>query len=115
MTIQECYARTGSNYDDCIKRLMRDTLVKKFALKFLDEGSFAQLREALAQEDRETAFRAAHTLKGVCQNLSFTRLADSSSACTEALRSGDMETAVTLLPLVERDYTELISALRQVE
>lgn len=115
MTIQECYALTGSNYSDALRRLMRDTIVKKFALKFLNEGSFALLRDSLAQADTPTAFRAAHTLKGVCQNLSFTKLAQSASACTEALRQEDLNQAKVLFADVERDYVSLIDALRQVE
>lgn len=115
MTIQECYALTGSNYSDVLRRLMREMLVKKFALKFLDEGSFALLRDSLAQADTPTAFRAAHTLKGVCQNLSFTNLAQSASACTEALRQEDLTRAKALFADVERDYISLIDALRQVE
>lgn len=115
MTIQECYALTGSNYSDVLRRLMREPLVKKFALKFLNEESFALLRDSLAQGDVPTAFRAAHTLKGVCQNLSFTNLAQSASACTEALRQENLAQAKALFADVERDYVSLIHALRQVE
>ena len=34
----------------------------------------------------EDAFRGAHTLKGVCQNLSFDRLYEASNELTELLR-----------------------------
>lgn len=115
MTIQECYTLTGSNYSEALRRLMREMLIKKFALKFLDDGSFALLHDSLAQADTPTAFRAAHTLKGVCQNLSFTNLAQSASACTEALRQGDLTRAKVLFADVEQDYVSLIDALRQVE
>ena len=43
--------------------------VRRFALKFLQDDSFPNLKKALEAQDAPTAFRAAHTLKGVCQNL----------------------------------------------
>ena len=39
----------------------------------------------------EDAFRSAHTLKGVCQNLSFDRLYEVSHELTELLRDGTGE------------------------
>ncbi len=38
--------------------------IKKFVLKFLDDNSYANLKEAIAAGNVEEAFRAAHTLKG---------------------------------------------------
>jgi len=37
------------------------------------------------------AFRAAHTLKGVCQNLGFTNLYQPTCDLTEVLRTGTLE------------------------
>lgn len=115
MTIQDAYAITGSNYSDVLGRLVRDSLVEKFALRFVQDDSFSLLKESLSRDDCATAFRAAHTLKGVCQNLSFTVLASSASACTEALRSGDLAGGKQLFSQVESDYQTLIAALSQVE
>ena len=56
--------------------------------KFLDDGSYQELVNALKEGRDEDAFRAAHTLKGVCQNLSFTSLYEPSQTITEALRGG---------------------------
>ena len=112
MTIQDAYAITGSNYSDVLGRLVRDTLVEKFALRFVQDDSFALLKESLANDDCATAFRAAHTLKGVCQNLSV--LASSASACTEALRAGDLAGGKQLFAQVETDYQALVAALSQV-
>lgn len=86
MTLQDCYAALGGDYEDVSARLRSDRLIQKFLLKYLDDPSFDQLCAAMAAKDREEAFRAAHTIKGVCQNLSFTRLLDSSSRLSDALR-----------------------------
>ena len=71
MTIRECYEELGLDFDAVLSRLINERLVQKFALKFLDDPSFQNLKDALDSKDVETAFRAAHTLKGVCLNLGF--------------------------------------------
>ena len=78
MTIRECYGELGLDFDAVLSRLVNEKLVQKFALKFLDDPSFQNLKDALDSKDVETAFRAAHTLKGVCLNLGFDNLYPSS-------------------------------------
>lgn len=86
MTIKECYEKVGSDYDGVLKRLGSEALVKRFAVKFLNDPSFQELTDGLAAQDGEKAFRAAHTLKGVCLNLGFTELYKVSAELTEVLR-----------------------------
>lgn len=88
MTLKECYAALGGNYDEVMGRLRSERLVQKFVLKFLNDGSYQLLQDSLAAGDREEAFRAAHTIKGVCANLAFNELLESSERLTEALRDG---------------------------
>ena len=87
MTIQECYAALEGDYQEVLGRLYSEALVQKFVGKFLADQSFQLLESSMKTENYEEAFRAAHTLKGVCQNLSFTRLYQSSHEITEALRT----------------------------
>ena len=63
----------------------------------------------------EEAFRAAHTLKGVSQNLGFTRLYESSHEITEALRTKNYDLAAQLLSKVEADYAQTEAAIRQFQ
>ena len=88
MTLQECYTALGGNYDDAISRLRSERLVTKFVVKFLDDDSCALLLRSMDEKNYEEAFRAAHTIKGVCQNLSFTSLYEVSNRLNEALRNG---------------------------
>ena len=74
MTMQECYKAIGGNYEAVLGRLHSEALIRRFALKFLEDQSYIQLKQALENKNYEDAFRSAHTLKGVCQNLSFDRL-----------------------------------------
>lgn len=105
MTLQECYAAMGGDYTDVIGRLRSERLVQKFVLKFLDDPSYDLLCRSLEGQNYEDAFRAAHTIKGVCQNLSIVRLGESSSALTEALRSGWTPQVDVLFQKVQEDYT----------
>ena len=69
MTLEQVYAAIGGDYKGVMERLPSADFVRRFALKFLQDDSFPNLKKALEEKDAPTAFRAAHTLKGVCQNL----------------------------------------------
>ena len=49
-------------------------MIGRFVRMFLQDDSFQILEEALRRGDVKEAFRGAHTLKGVCQNLGFSNL-----------------------------------------
>ena len=91
MTLREFYEVTGGDYGDVMGRFVTEERVLRFVRKFPADGSFAALKSSLADGNAQEAFRAAHTIKGVCQNLSFSRLSDSSARLTEALRGGKGE------------------------
>ena len=115
MTVEECYDKIGGNYKEVIQRLPGESFVKKFAIKFLDDPSFATLKKALEEQDLETAFRGAHTLKGVCQNLSFDALYEVSAALTESLRAGTLEGSGPLFAKVEEQYQRTVAGLRELQ
>ena len=114
MTLQECYAALGGDYEDAKGRLRSDRLVQKFVLKFLSDGSYDLLCRSLEDGNREEAFRAAHTIKGVCANLGFSALLESSERLTEALRDGapPQPGEEELIRRVGEDYQRTIQAIR---
>ena len=112
MSLKECYIALGGDYDDVISRLRTEKLVQKFVLKFLNDPSYDNLCKALEAEDYEEAFRASHTIKGVCQNLSFTTLQKSSGELTEALRNGWTPEAEGLIQQVKADYQQVVAAIQ---
>ena len=63
MTVKECYEQMGSDYEGVLGRMGSEAMIKRFALKFLQDPSFNNLKENLEKNDGEEAFRAAHTLK----------------------------------------------------
>lgn len=115
MTIEECYNMLGGSLEQIKKRLPSVSLIKKFVAKFPDDRSFAELCLSMQNGERTEAFRAAHTLKGVCANLGFDRLLSSADQLTELLRP-ESETipqnAFSLLEDVKKDYELTVDAIR---
>ena len=56
MDIKECYDAFGGNYEEAKARMMKDDIIKRFIIKFLSDGSFEQLNEALEEKKYEDAF-----------------------------------------------------------
>ncbi|MDO5144458.1 MAG: Hpt domain-containing protein [bacterium] len=115
MTIEECYQLLGGNFAEVMTRLPSVKLVEKFAVKFLGDDSYDTLVREMAAGNRQSAFRAAHTLKGVCANMSFTRLFQSASLLTEELRGDGTaipDHALALLEDVKRDYDLTANTIR---
>jgi len=117
MTLQECYEAIGGNYEDVLKRLRSEVLIKKFTLKFLEDKSYSQLKQALEDKNFEDAFRGAHTLKGVCQNLSFDRLYEVSRDLTELLRdrTGEQPGIPEAMEKVTEVYEETIEGIKKLQ
>ena len=57
----------GANYEDVLKRLYNEGMICRFTLMFLNDDSYPKLEQALKEGNVKEAFRAAHTLKGVCR------------------------------------------------
>lgn len=120
MNLEEFYEFCGGSYTTAKSRLQSDALIQRFVLKFLSDGSYNALCEAVQAGDNQAAFMAAHTLKGVCQNLSFDRLAASAGALTELLRHWETEpvdpaVCQTMLEDVIADYNVVANALEQLK
>ena len=47
MTMRECYEAIGGNYEAVQGRLHSEALIRRFTLKFLEDQSYIQLKQAL--------------------------------------------------------------------
>ncbi len=112
MTLQECYTALGGDYEGVTARLRGERLVRKFVLKFLDDKSYELFCAMMAEKNYEEAFRAAHTIKGVSDNLGFTHLHAVSSRMADALRHGWTPEADTLVDALAESYQKTVSAIR---
>lgn len=114
MNTEKFYEKIGGNYADTISRLMTEERILRFVRKFPADDSFNNLKDALARGAQEEAFRAAHTLKGVAQNLGFTALYEKASAVTEVLRGGSLEVAA-LMPDLESVYRLTVESISELD
>ncbi|MCM1190733.1 MAG: Hpt domain-containing protein [bacterium] len=115
MTLKECYEALGADYEGTLGRLCSEKLVQRFALKFLTDESFSNLQKAMADENYEEAFRAAHTLKGVGMNLGFKKLYTISDVLTEELRGGKKPSDSTLVDQVGEEYERTVALLKELQ
>lgn len=56
----------------------------------LEDPNYEEMIKAIREKDTEQAFHYAHTLKGVCANLSLWRMQDAVSGVVEGLRMGKL-------------------------
>lgn len=61
------------------------------------------------------AFRGAHTLKGVCQNLGFSNLYAPAYTLTETLRAGQLEGTQEQFAKVAEQYQCTMDAIRALD
>lgn len=120
MQLRECYEALGGDFDSVKERIISEDRIMRFVIKFLADSSFECLKKCIEQEDYTEAFRAAHSLKGVCYNLGFQRLGDSASNLTECLRDKDrnqIDEALCngLFQKVLQDYEVAVEVISQLE
>ena len=115
MELKEFYQAIGSDFDEIFKRFGNEQLILKFVKSFEKDKSFSELCEGFEEKDIEKAFRAAHTLKGVAQNLDFGDLGRSAAALTEALRGTKPLEDYSLYESVVQAQTALTNAISALE
>jgi histidine phosphotransfer protein HptB len=114
--LEEFYASVGSNASDVIGRLGgSEALVKRFLGKFPNDESFSLLEKSLNENDTETAFRAAHTLKGLAANLGIKSLYAKAVDVTEHLRGGDLESGKKDFPALKDEYEAVLAKLADLD
>lgn len=62
----------------------------------------------------DESFRAAHTLKGITQNLGFSQLSPLAIEITEILRAGTMDGTDTLFPQLKEKYDMTVACIKEV-
>lgn len=109
---KEIYTAAGGDPEKPLARFGgNEEMLKRFLRLFAKDGSFAALQEALAAGKTEEAFRAAHTLKGICANLGFDGLYAKASEITELLRHGELDAAAALFPGLADVYRDVVQEM----
>lgn len=112
MTLRECYEKMGGDYADTMERLTKEERISRYVVRFLEDTTFQILCEAKEARDWEGVFRAIHTLKGVSQNLGFTKLYQASQKMTEAVRGGVELKDESLYEAVCKIYFETVEVIK---
>ncbi|MGY6280848.1 Hpt domain-containing protein [Faecalibacterium prausnitzii] len=82
---------------------------------FCRTTAFRSWRKRCAGGDVKEAFRGAHTLKGVCQNLGFSNLYAPTYTLTETLRAGQLEGTQEQFAKVAEQYQCTMDAIRALD
>lgn len=103
----------GINYQSGVVRFGgQEQLFEKYLKKFITDREFAGLCAAMEEEDYETAFKSAHTLKGMIGNLSIDGLFEILAPLVEMLRGkSDIAGAQKQFLLLKTEYEAVIESL----
>ncbi len=112
--IEELYNHIGGDYAKAISRMQNDERIKKYLKFFLMDESYQQLAQAMEAHNCEEAFRGAHTLKGVSQNMAFAVLGNIVEQITEELRAKDFDKALETFPKVTESYQKVIEEIKRI-
>ena len=105
-------ADAGMDVADALERLMgSEALLERLLQKFAADGNFQKLEQALDSRDQEGAVAAAHTLKGMCGNLSMEPLYGLFTRQVVALRAGDWAGALALQEDICPAYRQVLAAI----
>lgn len=122
MNIKEFYGSIGEDFNDVIGRLRAESRVCKYVLKFPEDKSFDNLLASMKERNYAEAFRAAHTIKGTCLNLSFNSFAAIASDITEKLRNFEDTAAIEsdteldgLIGALSEKYRKIISGIKEID
>ena len=99
MTVEQLKA-FGCNVEEGLGRCMNnESFYLMLVNKFITTTDLSKLEVALQANDLETAFKEAHSLKGVCGNLSLTPLFNVINEMVEPLR---VKTEMNYTPLFNK-------------
>lgn len=102
----------GIDVDSALGRFMgREDLLVRFLGGFPKDDNYHALEAAVESGDQAGALTAAHTLKGLCGNLSMESLFRLFTRQVELLRGEDWTGACALMPEIARAYRQAVAAI----
>lgn len=110
MNLAEFYTAVQGDYEEIKKNLISDEIIEELVLDFLEDKSFSSLKTAFEADDVNSAFLAAHTLKGVSASLGFKCLSVPVAIITEKLRNKIMPSS-NEIKQIENQYNKVIVSI----
>lgn len=115
ITLEQFYACVGGKKEEVVARMGGDeNMVLRFLNKFLNDDSFSLLSNSLEKKDVQSAFRGAHSLKGVAASLGLQSLYTLDFSITELLRAGNLEDAILSFPELKKEYDQTCDLIMEL-
>lgn len=106
----------GVDYDVALERFLgKSDFYEEFLFMFLEDEQMSVLKRAMDEKNVTTAFKAAHTLKGLCGNLGFRNLLVSIFPMVEILRDNSFVDTEPLMKELDKQYTLLCNTLSKYQ
>ncbi|MGI6254525.1 MAG: Hpt domain-containing protein [Acutalibacter sp.] len=106
----------GIDAEEAMGRFLgNEALFLKFLGKFPLDENYGKLCQAVAVEDWESAVNAAHSLKGMCGNLSITPLYRLFTRQVDAFRGGRPQEASGMMEEITQAYERAVRAIASLE
>lgn len=107
----------GVEYEETLKRFMgKEDFFLRMLKKFLDDQNYVKLKQAVSDKNWPEAFTHAHTVKGLCGNLSLGNMLEYVVPLTEELRNApyDEEKIVSYMEGVDKAYAQTVEVIRSL-
>ena len=115
MTVFEGYIALGGDVTSDIYQSLSEKMLLKFLKKLTEDEQVQILEQAILAKDRDSAYAAAHTLKGVALNLAIGRLSNPLCGLTDALRAGFPQNAEELFQEVKTEFDYAVKVIGLIE
>lgn len=87
----------------------------KYLKKFIDDKSFENMKEALANNNIEKVGEEAHTLKGVAGNLGLTKIYQHSMEIMRLAKENGVDKIKVITEELEEEMSKVIEALKNLD
>ena len=105
----------GIDISDALPRFMgNEALLERFLKKFLQDENYRRLQDAVRDGNLEGAITASHTLKGLCGNLSLSRLYSLFARQVDFFRSDGLAEGAALMDEISDAHQEAVRAISEV-
>lgn len=115
MTLKEFYEQIGGDYEYMIKNLPTEDCARELLKMFKKDESYSALVCAVTANNRNAAFRAAHTLKGVAGSLALSTLYTLSCDLLDLLRNPSTDIEMASISNLSREYNRVVCAIDLLE
>ena len=116
-TFKGKFEEYGGDYAATMARFMNnETMYLKFLNMFFKDENLDKLSEAIKNNDLDSAFEAAHTLKGVVANMGLTPMYNAVNTMVEPLRVRKEDPEYpAMLEKIQAEYARVLEFYKQLE